>query len=83
MNKVALGLIIAAAVGCSASTFAATNGEGQINFTGEIIDSACQVVNGLSNPLNVQRGDEERGFGQVFTAGINPGLHQIIRRIWI
>ena len=47
MNKVALGLIIAAAVGCSASTFAATNGEGQINFTGEIIDSACQVVNGL------------------------------------
>jgi major type 1 subunit fimbrin (pilin) len=25
-------------------------------FTGEIIDSACQVVNGLSNPLNVQLG---------------------------
>jgi major type 1 subunit fimbrin (pilin) len=43
-------------VGCSASAFAATNGEGQINFTGEIIDSACQVVNGLSNPLNVQLG---------------------------
>ncbi|MCQ4445725.1 fimbrial protein [Enterobacter cloacae] len=56
MNKVALGLFIAAAVGCSASAFAATNGEGQINFTGEIIDSACQVVNGLSNPLNVQLG---------------------------
>jgi len=56
MNKVALGLLIAAAVGCSASAFAATNGEGQINFTGEIIDSACQVVNGLSNPLNVQLG---------------------------
>jgi major type 1 subunit fimbrin (pilin) len=56
MNKVALGLFIAAAVGCSASSFAATNGEGQINFTGEIIDSACQVVNGLSNPLNVQLG---------------------------
>ena len=56
MNKVALGLFIAATVGCSASAFAATNGEGQINFTGEIIDSACQVVNGLSNPLNVQLG---------------------------
>lgn len=54
MNKVALGFFIAATVGCSASAFAATNGEGQINFTGEIIDSACQVVNGLSNPLNVQ-----------------------------
>lgn len=56
MNKVALGLFIAATVGCSASAFAATNGEGQINFTGEIIDSACQVVNGLSNPLNVELG---------------------------
>lgn len=56
MNKVALGLFIAATVGCSASAFAATNGEGQINFTGEIIDSACQVVNGLSNPLDVQLG---------------------------
>lgn len=56
MNKVALGLVFAATVGCSASAFAATNGEGQINFTGEIVDSACQVVNGLSNPLNVQLG---------------------------
>ncbi|HBN5789319.1 TPA: fimbrial protein [Enterobacter hormaechei] len=56
MNKVALGLFIAATVGCSASAFAATNGEGQINFNGEIIDSACQVVNGLSNPLNVELG---------------------------
>ena len=56
MNKVALGLFIATTVGCSASAFAETNGEGQINFTGEIIDSACQVVNGLSNPLDVQLG---------------------------
>jgi major type 1 subunit fimbrin (pilin) len=56
MNKVALGFFIAATVGCSASAFAATNGEGQINFTGEIIDSACQVVNGLGNPLNVPLG---------------------------
>jgi len=56
MNKVALVFCIAATVGCSASAFAATNGEGQINFTGEIIDSACQVVNGLSDPLNVQLG---------------------------
>ncbi|QLR42387.1 fimbrial protein [Enterobacter sp. RHBSTW-00994] len=56
MNKVALSIFIAAAIGCSASVFAATNGEGQINFTGEIIDSACQVVNGLSSPLNVELG---------------------------
>lgn len=56
MNKVALGILLAATIGCTASAFAATNGEGQINFTGEIIDSACQVVNGLSNPLNVPLG---------------------------
>ncbi|VFS16515.1 Long polar fimbria protein A [Enterobacter cancerogenus] len=56
MNKIALGLFVASVVGCSASAFAATDGEGQINFTGEIIDSACQVVNGLSNPLNVTLG---------------------------
>lgn len=56
MKKVVLGLFIAAMAGGSASVFAATNGEGQINFTGEIIDSACQVVNGLSSPLDVQLG---------------------------
>ena len=56
MKKVILGLFIAAALGCSASSFAASTGEGQINFTGEIIDSACQVVNGLSSPLNVALG---------------------------
>lgn len=56
MNKVALGFFIAATIGCSASALAATDGEGQINFTGEIIDSACQVVNGISNPLNVELG---------------------------
>ena len=56
MKKIALGLTLAAAMGCSASSFAATSGEGQINFTGEIIDSACQVVNDVSNPLNVTLG---------------------------
>jgi len=56
MKKIALGLFITATIGCSASVFAAADGEGQINFTGEIIDSACQVVNEISNPLNVQLG---------------------------
>ena len=56
MKKVTLGIFIAAALGCSTSSFAASTGEGQINFTGEIIDSACQVVNGLSSPLNVALG---------------------------
>ncbi|STD18649.1 Long polar fimbria protein A [Enterobacter asburiae] len=56
MKKITLGLFITAALGCSASSFAASTGEGQINFTGEIIDSACQVVNGISSPLNVALG---------------------------
>lgn len=72
MNKIALGLFIASVIGCSASAFAATDGEGQINFTGEIIDSACQVVNGLSNPLNVTLGKVSKtvftGAGSTSTA---------------
>ena len=38
-----LGLFIAAALGCSASSFSASTGEGQINFTGEIIESSCTI----------------------------------------
>jgi len=72
MNKVALNLFIAAMAGCAASAFAATNGEGQINFSGEIIDSACQVTNGLSNPLDVQLGKVSKtlftGTGSTSTA---------------
>ena len=72
MNKIALGLFIASVIGCSASAFAATDGEGQINFTGEIIDYACQVVNGLSNPLNVTLGKVSKtvftGAGSTSTA---------------
>ena len=48
---------IAAGIACtSLSAMAATSGEGQVNFTGEIIESACQVVNGLSSPLDVSLG---------------------------
>lgn len=48
---------IAAGIACtSVPVFAATSGDGQINFTGEIIDSACTVVNGQSNPLDVTLG---------------------------
>ena len=47
---------IAAGMACASVSAFAASGEGQINFTGEIIDSACTVVNGLSNPLNVSLG---------------------------
>lgn len=46
----------AAGMACASVSAFAASGEGQINFTGEIIDSACTVVNGLSTPLNVSLG---------------------------
>lgn len=50
--------LIAAAVATvsilsASSAFAA---DGQVNFTGEIIDAACTVVNSVSNPLEVNLG---------------------------
>lgn len=56
MKKIIIGALIASSLCGSASVFAATNGEGQVNFTGEILDSACEVVNNLSSPLNVNLG---------------------------
>ncbi|WP_058911169.1 fimbrial protein [Entomohabitans teleogrylli] len=56
MRKVATSLLIVSTLCGSASAFAVTNGEGQVNFSGEIIDSACEVVNNLSDPLNVTMG---------------------------
>lgn len=56
MKKMVIAGIAAGIVCASIPVFAATNGEGQINFTGEIIDSACTVVNNLSNPLDVTLG---------------------------
>ncbi|AHG21409.1 ferrous iron transporter B [Chania multitudinisentens RB-25] len=51
-NIIVVTLVAAAAMG-SVSTFAA---DGQINFTGEIIDAACEVVNNVNNPLAVTLG---------------------------
>ncbi|MGT8859435.1 fimbrial protein [Enterobacter sp. 186315] len=56
MKKIFMAGIAAGIVCASVPVLAATNGEGQINFTGEIIDSACTVVNNLSNPLDVTLG---------------------------
>ena len=47
---------ITAGMACASVSAFASSGEGQINFTGEVIDSACTVVNGLSNPLTVSLG---------------------------
>ncbi len=43
MKKLIIAGIVAGMACASVSAFAAS-GEGQINFTGEIIDSACTVV---------------------------------------
>ncbi|ELI7921275.1 fimbrial protein [Yersinia enterocolitica] len=50
-NLIAVALLTSSAI--STSAFAA---DGQVNFTGEIIDSACEVVNSPSNPLEVNMG---------------------------
>lgn len=60
---IALSLLSSAFI-ASPATFAA-NGEGQVNFTGEILDTACEVVNSLAAPLNVQMGKVSKN---VFTA---------------
>jgi major type 1 subunit fimbrin (pilin) len=45
--------VITTAVFCSASAMATG---GQVNFTGEIIDAGCNIVNTPSSPLNVVMG---------------------------
>ena len=49
MKKVIFRFIHCCRFGMLCIFIAASTGEGQINFTGEIIDSACQVVNGLQS----------------------------------
>ncbi|HHD7444736.1 TPA: fimbrial protein [Citrobacter braakii] len=54
MKKNLIVLAIAAtAVLSAANAFAAA---GQVNFTGEIIDAGCDVINTASNPLRVELG---------------------------
>ncbi|MDK1225572.1 fimbrial protein [Cronobacter turicensis] len=56
MKKILLTTTLAALACSSPLTWAASTGEGQINFTGEILDAACEVVNSLSSPLAVDLG---------------------------
>ncbi len=54
-NLIAVAVLASSAFGISA--FAA---DGQVNFTGEIIDAGCTVVNTPSNPLQVTLGSVAR-----------------------
>ena len=49
-------------IGCGEffECFAGPAADGQVNFTGNIVDAACKVTNDLSNPLNVVLGDVAR-----------------------
>ena len=49
-------------IGCGefSSALPALAADGQVNFTGNIVDAACKVTNDLSNPLNVVLGDVAR-----------------------
>ena len=54
MKKNLIAMAIAAtAVLSAANAFAAA---GQVNFTGEIIDAGCDVINTVANPLQVNLG---------------------------
>lgn len=44
----------------SVFSISAMAADGQVNFSGEIIDSACQVINTPSNPLQVTLGQVNR-----------------------
>lgn len=54
-NLIAVAVLASSAFGISA--FAA---DGQVNFTGEIIDAGCTVVNTPANPLEVKLGKVAR-----------------------
>ncbi|EOL9131584.1 fimbrial protein [Cronobacter malonaticus] len=56
MKKILLTTTLAALACSSSLTWAAASGEGQVNFTGEILDAACEVVNSQSSPLAVDLG---------------------------
>ncbi|MDU6923033.1 fimbrial protein [Franconibacter helveticus] len=56
MKRILLTTAVAGMACCSASSFAVTTGEGQVNFTGEILESGCDVVNTQSSPLTVDLG---------------------------
>ena len=53
MKKTLLAAVVA---GCAAFSGAALADDGQVKFICDIIDAGCDVVNDLSNPLEVQMG---------------------------
>ncbi|HBE9078759.1 fimbrial protein [Serratia fonticola] len=53
MKKNLIAVAVLASSAFAVSAFAA---DGQVNFTGSIIDAACTVTNSVSNPLEVKLG---------------------------
>ncbi|CNI11759.1 putative mannose-resistant/Proteus-like fimbrial protein [Yersinia aldovae] len=56
MKKNFIAVAIATASTLSGASAFAEGGDGKVNFKGEIIDSACNVVNSVSSPLDVTLG---------------------------
>lgn len=54
MNKKLLAAMVA---GCAMFSGAALADDGQVKFTGNIIDTGCEVVNNMDNRLEVPMGD--------------------------
>ncbi len=53
MKKILFAAVITS---CTAFSGAVLADDGQVKFIGEIIDAGCDVVNNMSNPLEVQMG---------------------------
>ncbi|MEN0614291.1 fimbrial protein [Klebsiella indica] len=53
MNKTLLATMVA---GCAVFSGAAFAVDGQVKFTGAVIDAGCDVVNNMANPLEVLMG---------------------------
>ncbi|EOI3567451.1 fimbrial protein [Cronobacter dublinensis] len=77
MKKFVLTAVLAGAACWATSSFAAANGEGQVNFSGEIIDSACEVVNTASSPLQVSMGKIAKSVFSSVGATSTPTLFKI------
>ncbi|MBB1585009.1 fimbrial protein [Serratia sp. OS31] len=74
MKKQIISLIMATVVSGATWVSAAQASDGSVHFTGEIIDTTCQVNEGLPNPLEVDLGKVARSSFKS-TAGTTSGTH--------
>lgn len=67
MNGIKTAVLFSGIILGSSQSFAATNGEGQVNFTGRIIDAACTIDGMTGGVIEVPMGEVNKS--QLATAG--------------